>query len=160
MMHLRVLTTDDWPLWRDARLVALRDAPYAFKSTLADWHSGGEERWRARFATPGIFQVVALLDGRTVGMAAGLPGNGGTRELRSVWVGPEARGRGVGDQLAAAVEGWARRSGATALRLAVLPGNESAVALYRRNGFLGTDEPGELLADGVTRERVMVKPLR
>jgi ribosomal protein S18 acetylase RimI-like enzyme len=160
MVHLRVLTTNDWPLWREVRLAALGEAPHAFKSRLADWHSGGEERWRARLAMPATYNIVALLDGRPVGMAAGLPVDSSVCELRSVWVGPHTRGRGVADQLIAAVETWARQSGATTLKLAVIPDNEPAVALYRRNGFVVTGELGDLLSDGVTRERVMVKVLR
>ncbi|WP_329032952.1 GNAT family N-acetyltransferase [Streptomyces sp. NBC_01725] len=160
MVRLRILTTNDWPLWREARLAALTEAPHAFKSRLADWDRGGEERWRARLETPGTYNVVASLNGRTAGMASGVPGEGGVCELRSVWVGPGARGLGVGNRLIAAVETWARRSGATTLKLAVIPGNESAVALYRRNGFVLTDERGDLLPDGVTTERVMAKPLR
>jgi ribosomal protein S18 acetylase RimI-like enzyme len=109
---------------------------------------------------PATYSIVALLDGRIVGMAAGLPGDGGACELRSVWVSPQARGRNVGDQLIAAVEGWARQRGATTLKLAVLPGNEPAVALYQRNGFVDTGELGDLLSDGVARERLMVKVLR
>lgn len=159
MVRLRVLTTNDWPLWREARLAALTEAPYAFKSRLVDWDRGGEERWRARLATPGAYNVVASLNGRTAGMASGLPGDGGVYELRSVWVGPEARGLGVADRLIAAVEAWARRSGAAALRLAVIPGNEPAIALYRRNGFVLTDERGDSLPDGMTTEQVMAKPL-
>ncbi|MFD3365798.1 GNAT family N-acetyltransferase [Streptomyces albidoflavus] len=58
---------------------------------------------------------------------------------------------------AGAVEAWARRAGARALRLAVVPGNEAAVALYRRHGFVASGELGEVLGDGVSRERVMVK---
>lgn len=160
MVRLRVLTTNDWPLWREARLAALAEAPHAFKSRLGDWHRGGEERWRARLETPGTYNVVAVLDDRTVGMASGVPGDGGVCELRSVWVGPGARGLGVADRLIAAVETWARRSGATTLRLAVIPGNEPAAALYRRNGFVLTGERGDLLPDGVTTEQVMAKPLR
>lgn len=160
MVRLRVLTTNDWPLWRDARLAALAEAPYAFKSRLGDWHRGGEERWRARLEMPGAYHVLASLDGRTVGMASGMPGDAGVCELRSVWVGPEARGRGVADRLIAAVETWARRSGATTLKLAVIPGNDPAVAVYSRNGFVLTVERGDLLSDGVTRERVMAKALR
>jgi ribosomal protein S18 acetylase RimI-like enzyme len=38
--------------------------------------------------------------------------------------------------LIGAVEAWARCSGATALRLAVIEGNEPAVSLYRRLGFV------------------------
>ncbi|PZG73113.1 GNAT family N-acetyltransferase, partial [Streptomyces sp. NTH33] len=48
----------------------------------------------------------------------------------------------------------------TTLKLAVIPGNESAIALYQRNGFIIAEELGDLLADGVTRERVMAKALR
>ncbi|GAA2331610.1 GNAT family N-acetyltransferase [Streptomyces violaceusniger] len=166
MVRLRVVTTDDWPLWRDVRRAALAEAPHAFKSRLADWHRGGEERWRARLEVPGAYHVVALLDGRAVGMSSGMPGDGvgdgdgRPPELRSVWVSPEARGHGVGGLLIAAVETWALRRGATALRLAVLPGNAPAIALYERHGFAATREPGDLLADGVTRELVMVKALR
>ncbi|MFJ4767638.1 GNAT family N-acetyltransferase [Streptomyces uncialis] len=160
MVRLRVLTVADWPLWRDARLAALTEAPHAFKSRLSDWHHGGEELWRARFASPASCNIVALLDGRTVGMATGLPWDGGGCELRSVWVSPGARGSGVGDGLIEAVGTWARRSGAVTLKLAVLPHNGAAFALYQRNGFTITPEPGELLPDGVTRERVMRKELR
>ncbi|MFD3482650.1 GNAT family N-acetyltransferase [Streptomyces sp. NPDC058665] len=160
MVRLHVLTPNDWPLWRDARLAALTEAPHAFKSRVGDWHRGGEERWRARLETPGAYNVLASLDERTVGMASGLPGDGGVCELRSVWVGPEARGLGVSDQLIAAVETWARRSGATALKLAVIPGNSPAVSLYARHGFVLAEERGDLLPDGVTREHVMVKAFR
>jgi GNAT superfamily N-acetyltransferase len=160
MVHLRVLTAGDWPLWRGIRLAALSEAPHAFKAGLAEWPDGGEERWRERLATPATYSVVALLDGRAVGMAAGLPGDDGACELRSVWVSPRARGRGVGDVLLAAVEGWARQAGARTLTLAVLPGNEPAVALYQRNGFVDAGGLGDLLSDGMSRERLMVKVLR
>ncbi|PWR10163.1 GNAT family N-acetyltransferase [Micromonospora acroterricola] len=160
MLNLRTVTIDDWPLWREVRLAALAEAPHAFKSRLAEWHSGGEERWRSRLEMPGSYNIVALLDDQAVGMAAGVPGDNGISELRSVWVGPKARGRGVGDQLIAAVETWALRSDARTLKLAVIPGNEAAIALYRRNGFVVTGELGSLLSDGVTREQLMEKALR
>ncbi|MFJ2804672.1 GNAT family N-acetyltransferase [Kitasatospora sp. NPDC087271] len=175
MVTLRILTTDDWPLWRDLRLAALSDAPHAFKARLADWRHGGEERWRARLHLPGAHHVAALLDGpdgpdaTPVGLADGLPGAGGVRELRSVWVGPKARGRGVADRLLEEVERWARASGGSTLRLAVLPGNEPAITLYRRHGFTALTAltaltepggPGGPLAGGVSRELVMAKPLR
>lgn len=158
---LRAVTAADWPLWRELRLAALAEAPHAFTSRLADWHRGGEARWRARLEASGGHHVVALRADRPVGLASGVPvEDGGVAELRSVWVHPEARGHGVGDGLVRAVEGWARRSAFRSLRLSVLPGNDAALALYRRNGFAVTGEPGELLPDGVTRERVLAKPLR
>ncbi|MFR0355143.1 GNAT family N-acetyltransferase [Streptomyces sediminimaris] len=160
MVTLRVLTPDDWPLWRALRLAALTDAPNAFKVRLADWHSGEEERWRARLGLPGAHHVAALLDGHAVGMASGLPGAAESKELRSVWVSSRARGRGIGNRLVAAIETWALASGAAALKLAVLADNEPAIALYRRHGFMATGEPGAVLPDGAAGEQVMVKKLR
>ncbi|SCK22325.1 Ribosomal protein S18 acetylase RimI [Streptomyces sp. WMMB 714] len=160
MVRVRVLTTDDWPLWRDVRLAALAEAPRSFKSRIEDWHWGGEERWRARLAMLGAHNIVAFLRGQAVGMASGLPVDSDACELRSVWVSPEARGSGVGDLLVAVVEAWARRSGATTLRLAVIPGNEPAMTLYQRHGFDFSGELGDLLSDDGVRERMMVKILR
>ncbi|MFE5943549.1 hypothetical protein [Streptomyces sp. NPDC056480] len=87
----------DWLLWRDVRLAALREAPHAFKAGLAEWHDGGEDRWRARLTSPAAYNIAASLDGRSAGMAAGLPGDEGACERRSVRVGPRARRRGFVD---------------------------------------------------------------
>ncbi|CAL9402469.1 hypothetical protein SUDANB171_01484 [Streptomyces sp. enrichment culture] len=159
MVRLHIITSDDWPLWQEVRVAALTDAPYAFRARLADWDKGGREQWRVRLAMPGSYNVVALHGDLPVGMVRGIRGDCGTSELRSLWVSPAARGDGVGDRLIEAVTQWARRSGATTLRLAVLPRNASAIALYRRNGFVATEELGELLPDGVTREQVWARRL-
>jgi ribosomal protein S18 acetylase RimI-like enzyme len=161
MTEILVLTPDDWQLWRELRLAALADAPGAFSSRLADWQGAGdrEERWRARLAIPGSHNVVAARDGEPVGMASGLPsGQPGVAELASMWVRPDARGQGVGSELVASVEAWARQAGASQLRLGVAEGNEPAIALYRRHGFAATGEIGDLLPSGY-REQIMVKPL-
>ncbi|MGK5739127.1 N-acetyltransferase family protein [Micromonospora sp. URMC 103] len=162
MIEIRVLSPDDWKLWREARLGALAEAPYAFGSRLADWQGDGdrEERWRDRLAIPGSHNLLAHLDGRPVGMGSGVPTpTAGTAELISLWVHPDARGRGVGDALVDAVARWAREAGADRLRLAVAAGNEAAVRLYERQGFVTTGELGDLMPDGVRREQVMVKQL-
>jgi ribosomal protein S18 acetylase RimI-like enzyme len=161
MVEIRVLTPDDWPIWRELRLAALAEAPYAFGSRLADWTGDGdrEQRWRDRLALPGSYNTVALTGGAPAGMASGVPAGDRTAELISMWVCPAARGRGVGDRLIATVAGWAARSGYAELRLAVVPDNGYAQALYRRHGFTDTGEPGDLTADGVTREQVLAVPL-
>jgi GNAT superfamily N-acetyltransferase len=159
VIDLRVLTPDDWRLWRDLRLAALAEAPYAFGSRLADWQGDGdrEERWRSRLAMPGWYNAVAEADGRPAGMASGVPtGDPLVSELIAMWVRPEARGRGVGDALIAAVAAWARASGAAQLRLAVYEQNTAAALLYRRNGF--TDIPPPDGAEPGTK-RYLAKPL-
>lgn len=162
MIELRFLGPDDWPVWRDLRLAALAEAPYAFGSTLAQWQGDGdrEERWRDRLAIPGSRNVVAAGADGPVGMASGVPGGQpDAAELISMWVSPAARGRGVGDLLIAEIARWAARRGATVLRLSVMPDNRAAAALYERHGFQDTGEPGDLLPDGVRREVVMAKAL-
>ncbi|MEV4350596.1 GNAT family N-acetyltransferase [Actinoplanes sp. NPDC049596] len=141
VIELRVLSTDDWPVWRELRLAALAEAPYAFGSRLADWQGDGDraERWQGRLGLAGSHNVVALLDGEPVGMASGVPAEeAGVVELISMWVSPAARGRGVGDRLIHEVEEWARRGRARVLRLSVMRGNAAAEKLYRRCGFVAT----------------------
>lgn len=160
VIELLALSPADWQIWRELRLAALAEAPTAFGSRLADWQDADEKRWRERLAILGSVNFVALLDGRPAGMASGMPGDDGMSELISMWVSPAARGKGVGDRLVESVAQWAWQQGATALRLAVMEGNEKAAALYLRNGFADADELACPLPDSVRREKVMVKQLR
>ncbi|MGI5156488.1 N-acetyltransferase family protein [Microbispora sp. CA-102843] len=164
MIELRVLSEDDWPIWRGLRLAALAEAPHAFGSTLSEWQGEGdrEERWRARLAIPGSHNVIAVIDDRPVGMVSGVPAETADEaELISFWVSPSVRGKGVGGRLITEVERWAVSDRAAgALRLSVMPDNGRAIALYERHGFKDTGEPGDLLRDGVGRKQVLVKILR
>ncbi|WP_328392115.1 GNAT family N-acetyltransferase [Nocardia sp. NBC_00416] len=138
MIDTRSVSPDDWRIWRELRLEALADAPYAFASRLEDWQGDGdrEERWRARLSIPGSCNVLAESDGRSVGMVSGFPGSEeGVVELGTLWVERMARGRGVGDRLVRAIERWAGQVRARTLLLTVSPTNEHAIALYRRHGF-------------------------
>ena len=163
MLEIRELSPDEWEIWRRLRLDALAEAPYAFGSRLADWQGENdrEERWRSRLGIPGSFNVVAVLDDQPVGMASGVPTtDDSVIELISMWVAPAARGRGVGDALVQEVEQWGTGTGAQVVRLCVAEGNRAASELYQRNGFRFTGDLGDLMADGVGRERVMAKQLQ
>ncbi|MFC7550177.1 GNAT family N-acetyltransferase [Plantactinospora sp. GCM10030261] len=163
MLELRELTVDDWTIWRELRLAALAEAPYAFGSTLADWQGDGdrEERWRGRLALPGSYNLVAVLDDQPVGMVSGIPVDGadGIAELISMWVSPAGRGRGVGVRLVEAVADWARRRGARVLRLAVMSDNAAAIALYERAGFRHDALLGSSPPNSAKREVIMTMPL-
>lgn len=157
---MTVLGVDDWRLWRELRLEALREAPYAFGSTLAEWQGDGdtEARWRARLENV-PFNIIALLDGTPAGMVSGVgPDENADAELISLWVAPFARGRGVGDALIDVVIEWAKTRGASRLVLAVREENKHAIALYGRKGFT---DGGEIVDDPESRcERLMVCVLR
>jgi GNAT superfamily N-acetyltransferase len=115
------------------RLAALLDAPYAFGSTYEREVVLEETNWRTRLE--GRRQFVAELDRSAVGLAGGLVIDPGRAELVSMWVAPEVRGLGVGDQLVEAVVDWALELGFGELRLWVRTGNDRAEKLYRRLGF-------------------------
>lgn len=135
--ELRQITADDWRLWRELRLAALRDAPAAFSSRLSDGTGPGdtEDRWRTRL-TSFPCNVVAYLDGLPAGIISGAPLAGHRALLGTMWVAPRARGRGVGDALVEAIIEWAGRLGAAGVHLDVFADNERAIALYRRHGFV------------------------
>lgn len=156
---IRTLLPSDWPVYRDLRLRALAEAPYAFGSTHGEEAQRTDDAWAARLAGPALGQhrqawpFVAALDGVPVGLAwVKLDGAGtDTASLYQVWVAPQARGRGVGAALLDAAIAWARAQRATALRLGVTAGDGAAARLYRRAGFAATGpavpRPGTSLAE-------------
>lgn len=136
MIVLRELTVDDWAVWKEMRLAALAEAPYAFHTRIEDWVGAGEDRWRGRLDVPGRF-LLADLDGRRAGIVCGLPPDpAGIADLLSLWVAPFARGRGVSDALVTAILDWARDRGADRVALHVVEGNDAASGLYLRHGFV------------------------
>lgn len=147
MIRIRPIDADDWRAFRELRLQALREAPHAYSSTLADWQGDRdtEQRWRGRL-TGVPFNVIAYLDDAPAEIVSGTALNStGAVELISLWVAAFARGRGVGDALIDAVVRWATEQGGGSVALQVVPNNEHAIALYRRHGFAnGGIRGGEL----------------
>lgn len=134
-VELRVVTPDDWELWRSLRLEALAEAPYAFGSKLAEWEGAPEERWRERLGLPGSYNLVAVAEARPVGMATGVPDEPGTVTLISMYVGRDARGTGLAGMLIDVLAGWAADQGAQRLCLDVRADNVAALRAYERLGF-------------------------
>jgi ribosomal protein S18 acetylase RimI-like enzyme len=142
---------------RAIRLRALADAPDAFASTLADAEALDVERWEAQVeALPTFVWCEAGVD---LGMVRCAPydDDPDAAYLISMWVAPEARGRGIGDALVAAVAAWARDRGLRRVFLDVGEQNRSARALYERAGFVSSGVTGALPAP---RERVCELQMR
>jgi ribosomal protein S18 acetylase RimI-like enzyme len=131
-MDVRRIGPDDWADWRELRHRALAEDREAFAASVTGWtgERDSEPQWRERLAgSPACF--VAYVDGRPVATVGATPHESSV-ELVSMWVAPEARGRGVGAALVAAVR---EHAGARPVRLRVMAGNEPAVTLYARQGF-------------------------
>lgn len=164
MYEIRTLSADDWEAWSVLRLAALANAPDAFGSTFNNWVNAAEARWRGRLSIPGAIDLAAYEvtesggEERAVGMATGIPAGDGMAEMISMWVDPGFRGRGLASTLIGRIARWAEESGFSELRLAVRPDNATAQSVYRCNGFVVSDEPGDELPDG-RREIIMLRSL-
>jgi len=83
----------------------------------------------------------------------------GPAELISMYVRRQARGRGLGEALIAAVAGWARPRNAPSLHLWVNETNKNARLLYERCGFSLTGERQPLPSNPALAEVGMTRPL-
>jgi GNAT superfamily N-acetyltransferase len=139
-VHVRTLSPSEWPRYRDLRLRALRDAPDAFVTTLAQALERTDHDWSAILAAPADtdLPLVAEMEGVAVGLAWGkleMRANPVCHVLQ-MWVDPAHRGRGAGKALLRTIVEWAESGGARAVYLTVTCGNEAAGRLYESAGFL------------------------
>lgn len=140
-VEIRQIGADDWRALRDIRLAALQDAPQAFASTYGREAAFAEADWLRWIGRGDTFLAYAPeLGAAPVGIVGGYDGEPGTIELISMWISPEARGRGIGRALVEAVVGRARAKGMTRVHLWVAESNRSARLLYERCGFRQTAE--------------------
>jgi ribosomal protein S18 acetylase RimI-like enzyme len=144
MLKIQRLNSAEAERWRSIRLTALHDAPDAFGTTLAEANAFPPELWSRQFGEFPTF--IAVLDAIDVGVVRASPDKEqpGAAFLLSMWVAPDARGKGVGDELIDAVASWAKADGFSRLVLDVADANASAIALYARKGFEPTGETGTL----------------
>ncbi len=161
MVLVRETMMADWQAWRDIRLQALRDAPDAFASTFAEQNTLGEDHWRQRVASDGLFLawIPEVSAAEPAGMAGGYQAAPGTVELISMFVRPQARGRSVGEALIDAVIGWALERDATSVHLWVTETNKHARLLYERCGFSVTGERQPLPSKPALGEVGLIRPL-
>ena len=162
-INVRVLGEEDWQVYRDIRLAALREAPGAFVATRAQEEALDEQRWRERLS--GSRRLVAERDGRALGVVSlghTEEPDPGTAELFGLWVEPEARGTGVAWRLVEAGADQALRDGLSHLSYWVGTDNGRAVAFASSFGFRpGADRRPMRVAgeeDGA-EEMAMVLPL-
>lgn len=140
------LGPDDWSRHRTIRLRALTTDPDSFGSTLQREQNRTNEVWRQRLAES-VAAIFVAHDNELgdVGLAAGAPFS--DREgagLFSMWVAPEARGKGYAKALIESVVRWATEKGYKQLRLEVGDENQAAIELYTQMGFEPTGHTSHL----------------
>ena len=136
----RVLGEEDWQVYRELRLTALRESAGAFVSSYDEESQYDEEFWRERMRR--AHRLVAERNGEAVGVVGlGLHDkNPEVGEIFGLWVAPEARGTRVAWRLVGAVAEQAFRDGRRRLYFWVGSDNGPAVAFASTFGFRPTSE--------------------
>ena len=153
-VEVRVLSPDEWPLWRDLRLRSLADAPDAFGSTLAREQAFAEEDWRSRLRTGA---VVAFVDGVPAAMGSGFAVRDGWLQVVAMWTDPAYRRRGLSLRVLDVVVDRGLAEGRRVV-LDVARGNPAARRAYESYGFTPTGESEPLRDGSPVQTDVMVLP--
>ena len=146
MIVIRRLQPGEADLFKQLRLNALQDAPYAFPSTYEAAIQRSAESWReqAERTAHGSDRAtfIAFSDDQPVGMAALYRDEykEDSGELLQVWVSPEFRGTRVVWDLMDEIFQWASENGFHTIIAGVTKGNDRAQKFYTNYGFSMIDE--------------------
>lgn len=144
-LAIRSLRQDEWRRWRETRLRMLRDDADFFSTRYEDMVREPDAKWRTWAAEAAAGEEKALFVAEESGRWLGVVGAFARVDqlevqLISMWIDPEARGRGIAQELIRAVARWALGRGSTRVVLFVQEANEPAKQLYARAGFRPTGD--------------------
>jgi GNAT superfamily N-acetyltransferase len=159
--ELRRLTAQDWWIWCDARLAALRDSPAAFYSTLEKEQEYDQERWLAWMDPAWGLKTVALADTGPLGVVGGqfTEDVADAVDLYGMWVAPPARGSNLAAELVHEVIAWADEQGRKQVRLWVVEDNARAKGFYAKTGFRAVQVYAPTPRDPDVQYQLMTRPV-
>jgi ribosomal protein S18 acetylase RimI-like enzyme len=140
MPDIKLLAPDEWFWLQNIRLTALQDSPDAFLASYEQEKGYDEGQWRAEFSRGDWYTNV--LDGRPVSLlgATSEPEmSPHERYIEYLWVSRECRRSGIARSMLTTVIERLQDSGVRRVYLWVLDGNEVAIQLYEKVGFVGTN---------------------
>jgi GNAT superfamily N-acetyltransferase len=145
LITIRRIQIGEAALYRQIRLTALKDAPYAFETTYDAALQRSEGMWHARVESTAQGSddaiYLAFSDHLPIGMAAlvRIKGQTNTGELVQVWVRPEHRETGVAWDLMNSIFTWAKENNFHKIIAGVTQVNAGAIRFYTKYGFSRTD---------------------
>lgn len=141
VFDIKRLAPHQWQLLKEVRLNALHESPDAFLATFEEENQFDDGRWLSEFDRGSW--LVGYENGRPISLL------GCTRLEKSasaefyleyLWVSPECRQRGIAYRMLQHAVERLRADGVTTAYLWILDGNDAAARLYRRAGFVSTNE--------------------
>src|SRR6266566_2362799 len=156
MPDIRLLSQHEWRMLQDVRLSALQEAPHAFLSTYEREKSFCEDQWRAEFVR-GDWRI-GIREIRPISLLGATRGPDTPTDecyLEYMWVAPEYRRSGVAFSMLTYVLDRLRAAGMQTVFLWVLEGNEIAMRLVTRAGFVSSNYRQPLAAHPGRSEELM-----
>ncbi len=158
MPDIKRLDRNEWKTLRKLRLTALADSPDAFIATYKTEKKYRKASWLAEFARG--FWYVFEDDGRPIGLIGVVHYSHMPRDecsLEFIWVSRNYRQSGIASDLIASVLKLLREAQYRTAYLWVLDDNEVAIGLYKKLGFVSTNERQPLKRrPGRSEERMML----
>ena len=158
-MHIRVLAPQDAPAFQALRLRGLKEIPEAFASSYEEEVSTPIEEIERRLQPKADSAIFGAFQGSELFAVVGLQRETMTKLAHKsfIWglyVAPEAQGQGLGAQIMRhALSHAASVLGTRQVNIGVSTKNSSAIALYKKLGFVEYGlERGCLLVNGVLQD--------
>ena len=162
-VEIRALKTEEWSIYKDSRLRALRLAPTAYASDYETQKDFPDEFFQQRVTfLPHNFIYGAWLEEQLIGTAGGFVEQDRKRRhiahVVGVWVEPEHRQQGIARKLTeAALTQLKQHPDVTSVQIAATATNETAVKLYESMGFVRYGvEPDALQHDDQHYDEVLM----
>lgn len=163
-LEIRELGPEDWRLFRDFRLEALRAAPGVFSTSFDEARARADATWAATLSDPdnavfGVFDVDRMIALTSVFTSRDDPERR-TALLAMSFIDPAYRGRGLSGMLYDARLDWVRRR--PGFRRVVVSHRRSNTASMRANqryGFRLIDESPRVWPDGETEDELIYELL-
>jgi len=152
-LEIKILTPENWELYKSARLKSLRESPDSFGSIYDQEAVLSDAEWKSRldlkFRDVDALPLIAEIEGHPVGIAWAFihKPNLQVAHIYQMWVSPELRGKGIAKSLLHKIKAWALGRGCSLMALGVTTSNEAAVNLYRTFGFVAAGQLEQLRAD-------------
>jgi ribosomal protein S18 acetylase RimI-like enzyme len=164
LIVIEPITLQNLSLFKEVRLRALQEAPYAFGSTYASESAFTDSQWVARLdrwnGQRGV-GFIAVDSESPCGIAGTLldEKNPKYADLVSMWTAPAHRQTGVGRLLVNHVIEWAGARKVSTLLLMVTSNNASAIRFYEKLGFSRTGRTEPYPNDPAVTEYEMSRPI-
>ena len=159
---IKQLGADDWQIWKNFRLEALKNSPESFGSSYEEELNWINSDFQNSFTKSDIFGV--FVDNSLISCAGFYSLNSAKTKHRGVIWGmytrPECRGQGIASTLIQTIINHAK-SRVTQLHLTCVTSNLGAVAFYQKQGFkiYGTEPRALKIGDTFFDEHLMILDL-